>query len=116
MTQHKHTDNVNWVPQGLSRHFNAPCFEAFRKNNVEVAATGTFEWFKCEQLFTSWTAKSSLLWIRGSPGQGKTVLSGVVLGYLEHKYTKNNPKDVSVIYFFCCQRREDLSTVSATLC
>lgn len=44
---------------------------------------GTLEWFLEVEAFVTWrsTDESAILWIKGSPGQGKTVLSEYLLGF-----------------------------------
>src|SRR5436190_21645406 len=82
---------------------NAPDYVAVRMDKVEDPAPGTFHWFLKEESFRSWLSKdqSSMLWIRGSPGQGKTVLSKFLLSHLESlPEVKQHNASCKVIYFF----------------
>jgi len=94
---------------------NAPNYTAFQRN-VENPASGTFQWFENEDVFRSWVLeeKSSFLWIRGSPGQGKTVLSKFLLQRLQAR-NAHQPKDYMNIYFFCYDQDGDLRTVNSIL-
>src|SRR5271155_4409804 len=94
---------------------NAPKYGTFRKFNVEDPAPGTLKWFLHDELVSSWISKeeSSLIWIRGSPGQGKTVLSKFILDHLED--LAKSHKSVKVIYFFFSDRDERFRTVSSIL-
>lgn len=63
------------------------------------------DWVSIQPELDTWLTSdaSSLLWISGSPGQGKSVLCKHLLGLLEAKakdreWITANP---SVIYFFC---------------
>src|SRR5437773_8448574 len=83
---------------------------------VDDPVPGTFLWFLEDDRFRSWLRKEekSFLWVRGSPGQGKTVLSKFLLGHLESSplRTQNNAK---VIYFFCYDRDDRYRTVDSIL-
>ena len=94
---------------------DAPNYAAFRKFNVEDPAPGTLKWFLHNDLVSSWISKeeSSLIWIRGSPGQGKTVLSKFILDHLEE--LAGFHKSVKVVYFFFYDRDERFRTVSSIL-
>src|SRR5271156_2326736 len=94
---------------------DAPTYGAFRKFNVEDPAPGTLKWFLHNELVSSWISKeeSSSIWIRGSPGQGKTVLSKFILDHLEELAKPH--KSVKVIYFFFSDRDERFRTVSSIL-
>src|SRR5271156_511681 len=94
---------------------NAPKYGTFRKFNVEDPAPGTLKWVLHDELVSSWISKekSSLIWIRGSPGQGKTVLSKFILDRLEE--LAKSHKSVKVIYFFFSDRDEHFRTISSIL-
>jgi hypothetical protein len=94
---------------------DAPNYAAFRKFNVEDPAPGTLKWFLHDELVSSWISKeeSSLIWIRGSPGQGKTVLSKFILDHLEG--LAKSHKSVKVVYFFFYDRDERFRTASSIL-
>src|SRR3984957_12996125 len=94
---------------------DAPKYATFRKFNVEDPAPGTLKWVLHNELVSSWISKeeSSLIWVRGSPGQGKTVLSKFILDHLEE--LAKSHKSVKVIYFFFSDRDERFRTVSSIL-
>src|SRR6266536_5311462 len=95
---------------------NAPDYASFREHKVEKAADGTFQWFWLRKDFRSWLSndESSLLWIRGSPGQGKTVLSKFLLEGLE-SLSRDSQHKIKVIYFFCYDQDERFRTVNSVL-
>src|SRR5437016_992832 len=94
---------------------DAPQYAPFRKFNIEDPAPGTLQWFLHNEAVGSWISEeeSSLIWIRGSPGQGKTVLSKFMLEHLEG-LTKPD-ESVKVIYFFFYNRDERLRAASSML-
>jgi ankyrin repeat protein len=94
---------------------DAPKYAAFREFNVEDPAPGTLKWFLHDELVSSWISKeeSSSLWIRGSPGQGKTVLSKFILDHVEK--LAESYRSVKVIYFFFSDRDECFRTASSLL-
>jgi hypothetical protein len=86
--------------------------------NVEQPAGGTLTWFLAESTFTAFMTEdeSTLLSIRGSPGQGKTILSKFLLDYLEREYSHGNDrKNVMVLYFFFYDQDRNLRTVNSLL-
>src|SRR3984885_14763716 len=94
---------------------DAPKYATFRKFNVEDPAPGTLKWFLHNELVSSWISneESSLIWIRGSPGQGKTVLSKFILDHLEG--LAKSHKSVKGVYFFFYDRDERFRTASSIL-
>ncbi|KAH6671230.1 hypothetical protein B0J14DRAFT_453555, partial [Halenospora varia] len=68
---------------------------------------GTCQWILSDPQYLCWysEAKSSLLWISGHPGTGKTILSTYLLEYL----SENKPPVVvqsTVCFFFCDEKIE----------
>ncbi|KAF8496229.1 hypothetical protein F5888DRAFT_417671, partial [Russula emetica] len=62
---------VNWLsPPDLSTNFE-------NANDAHHESTG--EWLTQGTVFKSWKQSSSLLWINGKPGSGKTVLSSTII-------------------------------------
>jgi hypothetical protein len=75
--------------------------------NVDSRHDGTCEWVLNTPEFRSWSQDKSttLLYVVGCPGVGKTVLAKFLIGYLAEERT---------IYFFC-GRRENPSTAESIL-
>lgn len=95
---------------------NSPNYDWFRHGKVDEPAPGTLRWFLREKQFLSWkdSNESSILWIRGSAGQGKTVLAKFLLDHLESA-TSNPGSKPTVIYFFFYDQDQSLRTVEAAL-
>lgn len=95
---------------------HAPDYSAFRNHKVDEPTPGTFRWIWENDLARSWLEKdeSSTLWIRGSPGQGKTVLSKFLLNALENQKPSHGT-DSKIIYFFFYDQDERLRTGPAAL-
>ena len=76
-----------------------------RSKKISEPCSDTGEWFLSDDRFKSWrdTPESSLLWVKGSPGQGKSVLAKIALRNLEARVPGG---DSVVIYFFCFQKKE----------
>ena len=76
-----------------------------RKKGKRVA--GTFEWIKEDNTYQAWRrGDQRILWIRGGPGKGKTVLSVFLTEELE--------KNCDLVYFFCTaqdQKRDNAAAV-----
>jgi ankyrin repeat protein len=73
---------------------------------------GTCEWIAQHASYQSWlsgTSSSSLLWICGGPGKGKTIMSIFLTEELE-RITPGN-----VLYGFCSAQDERRNSVEATL-
>jgi Cdc6-like AAA superfamily ATPase len=94
---------------------DAPDYISFRKYRVEEPAGGTCQWFLHDKSVHAWLSedKPSFLWVRGAPGQGKTVLSKFLLDHLECQ--SPNPQYARVIYFFFYDQDERFQTVNSLL-
>lgn len=94
---------------------NRPPYSEIRDSKVNNPQQGTLQWFFRSPQFRLWrdAEKSSGLWIRGSPGQGKSVLAKAVLNHLD-QYAQSEPcvKSAKVIYFFCYNQDRDFRTIT----
>jgi hypothetical protein len=84
------------------------------RNNIIHAkggrTLGTCEWIKNHTRFQSWlNGDKRLLWIRGGPGKGKTVMSV----YLTEEIASEQPRDFA--YFFCTGQDAERNSASAVL-
>ena len=81
-----------------------------RHNRIRDRLPDTLEWFLDEEKFKLWrdSPKASILWVNGSPGQGKSVLAKLVTQHLED-LTKDRKEKSTVIYFFCYNQDESFS-------
>ncbi|MCJ1472736.1 hypothetical protein MMC13_001385 [Lambiella insularis] len=72
---------------------------------------GTCEWIANDELISSWlgmgSMRSSLLWISGGPGTGKTILSAHIIGEIQHRHP--------IAYFFCKSDDQRKQTTTAVL-
>ncbi|KAL5321552.1 hypothetical protein ACEPPN_009511 [Leptodophora sp. 'Broadleaf-Isolate-01'] len=76
-----------------------------QKSTLETRVEGTCQWILSDPLYSNWNVqkKTSLLWISGYAGSGKTILSAYLLEYLSAGESspmlcRNNK---SPYYFFC---------------
>ncbi|KAM0723355.1 hypothetical protein Q7P37_000341 [Cladosporium fusiforme] len=88
------------------------CDPAVDRANLVTAkgerVAGTCEWVNRNSSFKSWLhGDTDRLWISGSPGKGKTMISIFLTQELE--------KDCQVIYFFCSHAIDGRSTATAVL-
>ncbi|KAI1744083.1 hypothetical protein F4680DRAFT_444115 [Xylaria scruposa] len=99
------------------RLLNAPDYIAFRKYKIAEPAPNTLGWFLDNPDFMTWKygEQPSLLWIKGSAGQGKTILAKFLLGHLESIIAEAKAKDTIVIYFFFYEQDVALRTIEAAL-
>ncbi|KAF2181720.1 hypothetical protein K469DRAFT_588829, partial [Zopfia rhizophila CBS 207.26] len=98
------------------RALKAPDYITFRENGVDRPIPGTCRWFLNEKLVRYWreNEESSILWIKGSPGQGKTVLCKFLLDDLD-SHLRDSLENIKVVYFFFYDQDETLRTVGAAL-
>ncbi|KAK4061045.1 hypothetical protein Trihar35433_9970 [Trichoderma harzianum] len=94
----------------------APDYTAFRNHKIDNPTSGTLGWFLELQQFSSWSKaqESSVLWVNGSPGQGKTIVAKFLLAYLEDLQHRFNHR-TTVIYFFFYGQDDIYRTVSAAV-
>ncbi|KAL7789036.1 hypothetical protein V8C37DRAFT_387023 [Trichoderma ceciliae] len=98
----------------------APNYAAFRSYKVDNPTPGTLSWFLKNELLHTWltTDESSVLWVKGSPGQGKTILAKFLLAHLEHLSSSSDPysnRHTTVIYFFFYDQDDNYRTVGGAL-
>lgn len=94
---------------------HAPDYSAFRKYKVANPAPNTLGWFLDRPDFLSWRdgQESSLLWIQGFAGQGKTILTKFLINHLESIVAK--AEDTTIIYFFFHDQDDALRTIGSAL-
>ncbi|KKP02575.1 hypothetical protein THAR02_05307 [Trichoderma harzianum] len=94
----------------------APDYAAFRNYKIDNPTSGTLGWFLKLQQLSSWltTHESSILWVNGSPGQGKTIVAKFLLAYLEDLQRSFDHR-TTVIYFFFYDQDDSYRTVSSAL-
>jgi Cdc6-like AAA superfamily ATPase len=70
---------------------------------------GTCEWIKTNELYNTWLhSHSQLLWLSGSPGKGKTMLSIYLAEELEQQV--KDSQNALFMQFFCDNRDEKRNT------
>lgn len=77
-----------------------------------MPADRTLDWLVTEPRLTKWrdSDRPEALWITGSPGQGKSILTKAIVGQLEESL---KGPDVAVVYFFCYNQDPDYRTPSS---
>ncbi|KIX98300.1 uncharacterized protein Z520_05601 [Fonsecaea multimorphosa CBS 102226] len=75
---------------------------------VNRRQVGTGEWFLSDPRFQQWlTGEERTLWCPGLPGAGKTILSSMVVDWLE---SQHQGTDTAVIYLYCNYKEEEIQT------
>ncbi|KAJ6183789.1 hypothetical protein N7519_005090 [Penicillium mononematosum] len=71
-------------------------------NNVKEKRTpGTGEWLLQTEDFATWEqSDSSIFWLQGSPGTGKTYLTSAVIDRIQDRLS-NTPKNEGFAFFYC---------------
>ncbi|CZS88147.1 uncharacterized protein RCO7_01113 [Rhynchosporium graminicola] len=76
-----------------------------QRSALETRVEGTCQWILSNPLYSDWNVqqKTSLLWISGYPGSGKTILSAYILEYLSDGESSPmlRKDNKSPCYFFC---------------
>ncbi|KAJ7443994.1 ankyrin repeat domain-containing protein [Mycena latifolia] len=80
---------LNWITSLNFFQRQADIFRAWQP--------GTGEWLLSDATFKNWKSGSRVLWCRGIPGAGKTVLASVVVNHLRAQFP-NNDTAVACIY------------------
>ncbi|KAI9855703.1 MAG: hypothetical protein M1813_009665 [Trichoglossum hirsutum] len=86
------------------------------KERIPSRIDGTCMWFLQHEKYLGWLEKeeTSLLWVSGDPGCGKTVLSS----FLVDELNSSAPKSENVCFFFCddkLEQRKDAKSILASL-
>lgn len=89
--ERKKQEVMRWLPStNFSTHYDEQC---------EAHLEGTGQWFLDSPSYASWKTReeSGLLWVKGKPGCGKSVLSALAISDLELAIEP----DVAVIFVYC---------------
>ncbi|KAL2071242.1 hypothetical protein VTL71DRAFT_12477 [Oculimacula yallundae] len=90
-----------------------------QKSALEARVEGTCRWILSNPLYSDWNVQknTSLLWISGYPGSGKTILSAYLLEYLSVDETSPllARDNKSPCYFFCDETIETRRDGTAVL-
>ena len=74
-------------------------YEDVHDKRTTSAVAGTGIWFQTHDLYQGWknSAHSSLLWVKGKPGCGKSVLAELTLDELYQL----KADDIAIAHFYC---------------
>ncbi|UKZ61131.1 uncharacterized protein TrAtP1_002402 [Trichoderma atroviride] len=111
-----HTRKITQLERQFLRNLKAPDSKTFRNDKVGHRTPGTLNWFLRNHLYKDWISadSSSGLWIQGSPGQGKTMLTKFILDTLDEPVPSSEIPSV-VIYFFFYDQDESYRTAGAAM-
>ncbi|KAM7184541.1 hypothetical protein V8F20_012187 [Naviculisporaceae sp. PSN 640] len=104
------TEETSWLHSLYTADY------AFHKSTIPRPVDGTCRWFLQHSKYTKWDEadSSSLLWVSGDPGCGKSVLSS----FLVDKLTLNSlvtSQQYTTLYFFCDDKMQDHRDASAIM-
>ena len=82
---------MNWLPSVQ--------FQDVHDKRLDSLVTGTGIWFQTHDLYQQWKAstRSAVLWVKGKPGCGKSVLAALTVNELKGLQTDNT----AVAHFYC---------------
>ncbi|KAJ7586381.1 ankyrin repeat-containing domain protein, partial [Mycena floridula] len=105
-TDVKHSEFAEWI---------CPLnFRAVQDEILLARTPGTGNWLLENEQFRGWIeGGSKLLWCRGGPGVGKTVLASIIVNHLQdlHQMTP----DICVVSIYCNYRQQSEQTSSALI-
>ncbi|KIW35343.1 uncharacterized protein PV07_02044 [Cladophialophora immunda] len=71
---------------------------------------GTGEWLLQSHAFKDWmNATGKILWCSGLPGAGKTIITSIVVDFLERSFIR---EDVGIAYIYCSYKDQDNQTAT----
>jgi hypothetical protein len=89
--------------------------ESYRDEIFLKRYEDTCAWIFSEKTYQDWVETNGVLWIRGGPGCGKSVLSSFLSKELSGNLSSNSGKAFLVAYFFCDDKDDRLRTADAIL-
>ncbi|KAK0704346.1 hypothetical protein B0H67DRAFT_348118 [Lasiosphaeris hirsuta] len=86
-------DRLEWI--------SPPTHSDHHENYNTERTTNTCEWLLQHEAFRAWerSSQSAILWLRGSPGTGKTMISSRVVNYI--KDTAEDSSAGGFAFFYC---------------
>ncbi|KAL3466857.1 hypothetical protein BJX64DRAFT_301306 [Aspergillus heterothallicus] len=88
-------------------------YAEIKADHLKRRETGTGVWFLETTGFHSWKANKGVLYCPGIPGAGKTVLSAVVVDYLQASRAAD--WSIGIAYIFCDYRQQQNQTLNDLL-
>ena len=90
---------MNWLPSVQ--------FQDVHDKRLGSLVTGTGIWFQTHDLYQQWKAstRSTVLWVKGKPGCGKSVLAALILDELKGLQMDNT----AVAHFYCNSSNPEMS-------
>ncbi|KAK1237947.1 hypothetical protein MKX08_002526 [Trichoderma sp. CBMAI-0020] len=123
--KHSTGSNTRTIYDPMADPHNRSCLKALRttdprehKERIERSSGGLFRgscsWILDDAEFKQWYShpRSNLLWIKGNPGKGKTMLLCSIIDVLSSTAESENQQACTPSYFFC--QASDLRTNNAT--
>lgn len=91
---------MKWLPSVQFQHIH------YERSASVVTGTGT--WFRAHEVYQSWktSAQANLLWVKGKPGCGKSVLAALTWDELEP--LQND--EIAVARFYCDSSNPETSS------
>lgn len=114
--------DINYYQTRNDEQIKRACLQALRcpdsfavkirlKEKKDKVLYHSFQWILNDSKYTTWKdgIDVALLWIKGGPGKGKTMMS---IGMIE-ELARSLKESATVIYFFCQNADYELNTVEA---
>ncbi|KAL6400866.1 hypothetical protein AUP68_16584 [Ilyonectria robusta] len=115
------TDQLDVEKRGKILHWVSP--EPYRQHHEQTKSEvleGTGKWLLQDPIFLRWKneSASSILWLRGIPGSGKSKLTSIVVEDAQHAFRRNQTP--APVYFYCSRNpaepgRSDPSMILASI-
>ncbi|KAE8155002.1 hypothetical protein BDV25DRAFT_170327 [Aspergillus avenaceus] len=105
---HEHEEFVQWL--------TSTTYDTLHRDYLEKRVPGTGTWFLELSEFRTWLEEpSSILFCRGIPGAGKTIIATIAIDYLKRQHCENNRSAVAYIYFNYYQpERQNINSLLAS--
>ncbi|KAH6983300.1 hypothetical protein BKA56DRAFT_671994 [Ilyonectria sp. MPI-CAGE-AT-0026] len=115
------TDQLDAKKRGKILHWISP--EPYKQHHEQTKSEvleGTGKWLLQDPTFLKWKneSASSILWLRGIPGSGKSKLTSIVVEDAQHAFRRNQTP--APVYFYCSRNpaepgRSDPSMILASI-
>lgn len=83
-------------------------YTSHHRSKAKILLPGSGEWLLQKPEFSQWlnASTSSILWLHGIPGSGKSMLVARVIEYLKSR-TSGSPDNTSLAFFYCTRNANE---------
>lgn len=90
--------------QKIAEWISSTNYATYQADFLSQRQEGTGQWLLNTTEFCEWVKEVGVLYCPGIPGAGKTILSSIIINYLQESFGME--QDIGIAYIFCNYRQQ----------